>query len=66
MNKSQISDNFIHGNYREVWNGLLTDRKASDERLIGRAFDVYQHIRGQYGATVALSFSNWLQKNSDL
>ena len=63
MTKQQIAENYINGNHSDVKREL----KGSSDHLasIGRAFDVYQYLRGQYGQKEATRFSNWLQGYSD-
>jgi hypothetical protein len=64
MNKQEIAENYINGNLDAVRGALIMTPGYMES--LGRAFDVYQFIRGWYGASKALEFSNWLQKYSDL
>lgn len=65
MNKREIAENYINGNHIDVKEALMNNAHNVTV-ILGRAFDVYQYIRGWYGATEALRFSNWLQIYSDL
>ena len=71
MTKQQIAESYINGNHGEVKKALCGKEDegamgADAMTVIGRAMDVYQYLRGQYGQTIATGFSNWLQKYSDL
>lgn len=59
MTKQEIAEQFVNGNKEKVIFELMRADGTMD--VLGRAFDVYQFIRGWYGNLEALRFSNWLQ-----
>lgn len=63
MTKQEIAENYINGNHSTVKNEIIDKNHMV---TLGRAFDVYQFIRGWYGQLEALRFSNWLQSYSDI
>lgn len=69
MTKQEIAEQFVNGQRGNTLFSLILNAEGKSEipeKALGRAFDVYQFIRGQYGSMKALEFSNWLQTFSDL
>lgn len=55
--KEQIALDFVNGQMHKVRAALIKDSNHLPVMdLIGRAFDVYQFIRGWYGSNKALEF----------